>query len=392
MKKILFSCLLAAAALSAAAQPAGHMKKDGHHLNLPERLAAKSGFNYKLDEFRTDDNYQICTYTYDSRSRLLTTSDSINGEYQVIDSIFYNEQSRLSRLSGWQRINGAFKNVYYIDYGYDEDGNLSSRTNYNKFGDEWSLGGIYNYYYNDNHQITRSTLMLGGTLFQRIEYLYTDGRLARELWYDYNGAGLSLDMTVHYAYNPDGRLLSRCDSMLDGSSWTLYTLRTYEYDADGNCLQTEVTDAAGRVAERSVFTYDLSRPLSEVLMPWTPEQERPKSFGNANPYVIEAYYQLDADQHLQYLCDYVYSYSGYHAAVSTAQTPRLSLSPNPASGRVAVEGLGADPVHVQVVDPLGRTALESRLSQASNTIDVGRLTPGIYLLRAGSRCTKLIVK
>ena len=51
--------------------------------------AQGTDYQWKMTNFHTDDNYQICSFAYDANSRLLAVSDSIRGEYNVIDSMAY---------------------------------------------------------------------------------------------------------------------------------------------------------------------------------------------------------------------------------------------------------------------------------------------------------------
>ena len=78
-----------------------------------------------------------------------------------------------------------------IDYTYDGDGNLASRTNYNNFDGVWKLGGVYRYLYDPDGRILLSELTMGGIVFQRVEYTYYDGNLVCELWFGYDGSGLT---------------------------------------------------------------------------------------------------------------------------------------------------------------------------------------------------------
>ena len=76
------------------------------------------------------------------------------------------------------------------------------------------------------------------------------------------------------------------------------------------------------------------------------------------------------------------------AAALTAATPRLVAYPNPAHGMVRVEGAGGAAIFV-LIDLLGR---ERYRQPVRATLDVSGVAPGLYLLRCGTRTTRLVVE
>lgn len=395
MKKILLSLVLVSAAVSLSAQPESHFRQNSHRLNKIEQMASKSGYTNKLVSFRTDDNYEFQYFSYDANNRLVAAKDSVRGEYSVIDSVFYNDQGQLVRLSGWQLFGTVFKNVYYIDYTYDAAGNIASRTNYNFFDNEWCLGGIYNYTYNNDHQITQSTLTMSGRLFQRVEYSYTDGLLAQEIWYDFDGFDLSASEKIVYNYE-NGLLTLENDSISDnGATWEYYGRRTYVYDSYGNCTEYHYYDHTRGEAERSIYTYDYSMPLSQTLMPWNPEMVRPRTYTNTHAYTTEASYAVDVNHVLQYVCDFLYEYDAC-LGIESPNTKSFSVSPNPATESVTIQGLPSTPATLQVLDLMGRQVLTQHVSAQNNTVTLSTLPSGCYLFRISTpetlRTLKVVVK
>ena len=397
MKHTLLSVLLSVCALSVLAQPSGHLRQNGHRINRIEQMAAKNSYQYKLVGFNTNDMYQFCNYGYNGQNQLVAVKDSVSGDYSLIDSLFYNEQGQMTRMSGWQLLNGRWENVYYIDYTYDQAGNIASRTNYNNFDGDWQLGGVYQYTYNSDNQIVLSVLTMSGIQFQKVVYTYTDGRLSLEMWYGYNGSGLSPDEKLCYTYNADGKLTQIDDSMSDGSSgWQYFGRHNYLYDNAGNCTEHHYYDITDMEAERSIFQFDYDMMLDETLMPRTPEMTRPETYTNVNAYSVEQWYSVDVDHRLQYVCDYFYNYADINLGIRQADAPSLTLSPNPAVGVVKVGGLSDYPAQVQIIDVTGRVAMTAKLGSGSDMIDVQSLPAGCYtfrILQQGTpRTTKLIVE
>ena len=82
------------------AQPAGHFVSPMSPRHAMPSSGVKNDYQWKMTSFYTDDYYQICNFSYDADHRLLAMTDSIRGEYQVIDSMSYDAAGNLVRLSG----------------------------------------------------------------------------------------------------------------------------------------------------------------------------------------------------------------------------------------------------------------------------------------------------
>lgn len=357
------------------AQTRQKTSKDMVRIKAIEQMATKSDYQKRLTSSRSDDNIEISNYYYDNYGRLQAVRDYMAGEYEVIDSVFYNNQGQLVKLSGWQKMGTTWKNVYYIDYTYDAAGNLASRTNYNN-QDGWQMGGIYTYTYNDQHKIILTELTMTDILFQKIEYsYYADGSLRDELWYSYNGWGVQPDEKLTHIYE-NGRLISIQDSTSDngGSSWNFNGEETFVYDQYGNTLEYHRYNRGGTETRRQVYEYEYNLPLSTTQIPWHPDLEHLDTYSNTHAYVTEHYWTVDVDWVLQYMCDYFYYYDDY---VGIADRPQVELSvyPNPTTGRITVQ---AEQVKsISVYNTLGQVV---KVYGQTNTIDLSDLGTGVYTL------------
>lgn len=382
MKKLLFLAV-SMISLCVLAQPAGHFASQmSPHKAIPFH-GAKNVYQWKMSSFYTDDYYQVCTFTYNADNRLLTMSDAIDGEYDVIDSMTYDANGNLIRLSGWQLLNGVRQNVYYIDYTYNDAGLITSRSNYNNFDGVWELGGIYNYTYNSQNQLTLTTLNLGGMVYQKTEYQYDGNNCVQELWYSYDfDSGTLIPSEKYVTSYADGRKVLVQDSVSeDGFYWMYYGKSTFLYDNNGNCLEYHHYDEDNNEVERSVYTYDNTMPLGNVLMPWNPEMNRPKTYDNVNACVREAWYSLDVDHVLQYVCDYIYDYEDVQTAVQNPMAGKVTLYPNPASGSVMLDGLSEKETEIQIFDISGRLLSTRNVTGSSSLMDVSDLASGCYVVR-----------
>lgn len=394
MKKIIFLVASVMMALTVGAQPAGHVASQFSPRKAMSHPGAKADCQWKMSRFYTDDYYQIFEFSYDAEQHLVAMSDSISEEYSVIDSMTYDAAGNMVRLSGWQLLSGEWKNVYYIDYTYNDAGLITSRTNYNNFGDNWELGGVYSYTYNAQNQLVLTVLDFGGMLYQKTEYQYDGEDCVEELWYSYSFDADALLPTEKYVTSyENGRKVLVLDSVSDDGTYWMYNGRyTYLYDNSGNCVEYHHYDDMDREVERSHYSYDHTMPLSSTLIPWNPEIDRPRTYDNVDACVREAWYSLDADHVLQYVCDYIYEYNDVVTAIQNAKYQKVSVYPNPASGRVMLVGLQDGAAEVQVYDLSGQLLSVRIVSGPTTEVDLSAFAPGCYLLKIMQGTTVQVVK
>ena len=351
MKKILLFIVCCAVVFSVSAQEfQRHSQRNEVRKTLnfrpAEKMLTSGDYNYKMSSYNSDDNYINCTYSYDASHRLVSVYEIVPAEYELIDSVRYNEYNQMVRIDGYQLLGNTWKHVYYLEYTYNNQGLLASRSNYNNFDGVFEIGGTYEYFYNSNGQIVSTELTMGDMLYQVVEYEYENGLLATETW-SYSNPFSSSDVfepaeRMDYSYNNDGNLILLTYNTFDGYSWEVYGTRTYTYNEDGNCTEVHAYDANENETERSIFTFD-NRLLEETLMPWTPEITRPETYTNKNIYRLEEYWALDANFTLQYVCDYEYNYVDIDAVgLADVKESPLNITPNPTKDVIILSGLKED--------------------------------------------------
>lgn len=369
------------------------------NLRPAEKMAMSNSYNYAMSSYNTDDYYITCTYTYDAQHRLISVYEDVPSEYKLKDSIRYNEQNQLVRLDGYQFLYGQWKNVYYIEYTYNNQGLIASRSNYNNFDGVFELGGIYEYFYNPQGQLISTDLTMSDMLLQMVEYEYSNGLLTTETW-SYADDPFSSNSTftanerMDYTYT-NGKLSLITYNTFDGFEWGVYGTRNYTYDAAGNCTEMHAFDGNGNETERSLYTFD-NRLLSETLMPWTPEMTRPETFTNKNLYTLEEYWALDANFVLQYVCDYEYNYVDIDAVglADVEQLP-LTIAPNPTESLITLSGLKEGVHQMEIIDMAGRVVMTDNVTN-SKQINLSSLQKGCYLVKVMNNnavyTSKVIVK
>lgn len=389
MKKILFLAFCCAIALTASAQrfqKHTHVREDAKTLNFrpAEKMLGTEDYNYRMSSYTTDDNYITCRFYYDSQRRLEAMYEELTYEYELIDSIRYNEENQLTRLDGYQLIDDEWKHVYYIEYTYNDQGLISTRSNYNNMEGVFELGGVYEYFYNADGQIQRTELTMMDMVYQLIDYVYQDGRLLTETYSYTDPFSQSIVFEpaerLHYTYDAQNRPAIVYDSVYDIGSWLYYGKQEYVYDQAGNCIEYHGYNMDNDESERSVFTYD-DRTVEETLLPYTPEMNRPKTFNNVNIYTREAYWTLDVNLVLQYVGDYIYTYVGIDdVSLAEVEQSPLCITPNPTSNNITLSGLGEGIHQMEISDISGRIVMTAKVSN-NKQIDLSALQKGCYLVK-----------
>ncbi len=393
MKRITLAFIFCIAASLAIAGNPHKMRTKGFEtaLNLSKNeqmLLGRSGnYTHVLIGVKTDDEYEFHTYDYNSDNKVIAIFDSISQSMSYFDSISYNELGQLVRIDGWQWLdNSHWKKVNYIEYTYNAQGLLASRTNYNSATD-WEVGGIYEYSYNSEGQIVLSELTMGGRIFGNVEYEYENGKLKSETYnFDLWGYGMEPSEKYEYSYdNTTGFVNEVYLKYYEDGFWYNDSKQNYFYDANGNCTEYRVTDNSNNIVERSLFEYD-DRLIANAVMPYSPETERPKTFNNTNLYTIEHWYTVDDEHVLQYVCDYLYSYKDY-AGIEDYNAADAYIYPNPASDFISIDAEGS----VEITDMQGRIVKTTSTSK-EELIDISDLPAGNYIIRITGDTKKAVGK
>ena len=222
---------------------------------------------------------------------------------------------------------------------------------------------------------------MGGIVFQKVEYSYDgEGRLVQELWYGYDGSGLTPSEKIHTYYS-NGLMSAEYDSITDdGQHWRFNGRTEYQYDAAGNCSKFSQYDMLDMEVGRSEYEFNTGMPLSQTLIPSSPEMVRPNVYNNVHAYVREHWYTVMEDHSLHYVCDYIYSYDNIADIDAHQQTDAL-IYLNPASDFVTVSGFEDQPCKVAVFDAMGRLVSNAESLSGNGRLDVRGLEAGCYVIQ-----------
>lgn len=360
---------------------------------------------YLLSEYRSSDNLEYEKYTYNSNMLLKATDILLLDEsVRVRDSITYDASNKVVKLDGYQLLNNTWTHVYYMDYTYDQDGKLLTRSNYNSFGGTtFSLGGIYKYFY-ENDQLSNWEMYMGGTDLVEIGNLTynADGKIIEEFVQDTWTTGSMQDSwKIDYLYNNDGTLITSRPSFWNGASWDSPGAEWFYYDDNKNCIKWE-HKSGDRVTNRNEYEYNTDYTVEQLVLPVSPEDKSKTRnlVEMVNMPTLQRWFTENDQGVLIYICDYIYDYE-YIGTMGMANqslnSNNMYLFPNPATETFTVSNENNIISEIDVLDSMGKVVLkESNLNSKDANLNVSNLQSGVYYVRSktskGINTQKLVVQ
>jgi len=357
---------------------------------------------FKLSEVYSSDDLEYDKYTYNDDLLLQTTNSlSINNDY-LIDSLWYDEFNNIAKLDLHQLLNGTWTYVAYIDYTYDENGNRLTRSNYNSYGTpNFTLGGVYHYFYDDDNKQTHWELYMGGTdLIQICTLTYNDdGQVVEEIGQDnFNSGTMENSWKIDYQYNADGTLQSTAQSFWNGY-WSVYGTELFYYDDNKNCIKWDHKNG-NTVTDRKEYEYNMAYTADQLALPVDPEFDTEDLVAMNNMATVQHWYTEDNAGNLVYVCDYIYDYdtlTSVGIASPAFDAANLRIYPNPASDVITIAANSTIISNADVLDNTGKVVLRnSDLNKEKVNLDLTTLKPGVYFVRLatskGVVTEKLIVQ
>ncbi|AFL79691.1 hypothetical protein Aeqsu_0163 [Aequorivita sublithincola DSM 14238] len=365
---------------------------------------AQTNKEYSLAEIRSSDELEYDIYTYNLDFLLEGTDILFEDGTELKNALTYDASNNIIKLDNYQLINGTWTYVSYIEYTYDGNGNRLSRSNYNSFGGTtFTLGGIYNYFY-DNNVRTNWNLYLNGTDLVALGTLTynAEGKIIEEFSQDiWNSGTMEDSWKIDYQYNTDGTLKTLAQSFWDGASWYSPSAEWFYYDANKNCITWE-QKSGSRVTNRNEYEYDLNYTIDQLVLPIKPEADSDKEslVEMKNKVTLKHWYTEDDQGNLVYVCDYIYTYD----LLGTVGIPDHGLNavnmlvyPNPTSDFITITANNTLLRNIDILDTAGKLVLkESNLNKSETSMDVSGLQSGVYYVKLstsnGIDTKKLVVK
>ncbi len=360
-------------------------------------MLSLQGFSqkYRIAHLYSADGMEVWDYNYSdatSANLLSINESSFFGQlpFECIDSLFYDENGNITRLSTWQKIydtiNGTSEWFYacYVDYTYNEMNLRTSRKNYNQFGGHFELGGTYRYYYDEEGKMTSWAMEFGGVEEWNkgiIEY-NEDGTKKSETTMEYDFSTYEMEYSIRYEYNyDDNKNLEReTEYLYELDSWVPKSYVQYEYDELGNCTLEESVTMSGTVQERKIFEYDTTVSIDNVYHYPNPEKDYPALEQQMRSMLksFEFYAQNDVYE-LVYVTDYMYDYEIYENGDAVAEVNDVvaNIYPNPAQDFVMIE---SEANYVEVVDVYGRVVFATEMTDMLK-VDMSDFATGVYFVK-----------
>lgn len=345
---------------------------------------------YALTEVRSSDDLEYEKYTYNDDLLLKAADILFEDGTMLIDSIHYDESKNLVRLDRYQLLNGNWTHVSYILYTYDENGNRLSRSNYNSYGGPtFTLGGVYNYFYDEDNKLTHWELLMSGTdLAQAATLTYNaSGQLIEELGQDtWNSGALENSYKITFNYNTDGTLNNSGQSFWNGYSWDLFGTEWFYYDDNKNCIKWDHKNG-NTVTDRNEYEYDMEFTIDQIVRPYIPEDdvETERLVEMNNMVTVKHWYTQNDAGNLVYVCDYLYRYDviDYTSVPNHGfNADNVRIFPNPASDIITISGDKTIITNIEVMDNAGKVVLkETNLNKGETNLDINTLKSGIYYIR-----------
>lgn len=361
---------------------------------------------HQLDS-RVLKDYEEYYFRYDGSGHLdsLYLSIEDNQPYKSYRLYTYNEKGLCTREDDYQYLadKGDFVHVSYIDYGYDEQGRMISRLNYNSFGtDNFEVGGKLVWTYNENGTIkTMETYLSSWTnpgeweLFLRDEYIYfTDMRL-KEIhtsMVPYGGTEetMFISKMEEFKYDDKKQFIENSwkEYKEDGNGVPVSTGRsTYTYDELGNMIQFDsfIGLTSQNPVVRYKYEYDTTIKSENTNLPYNYEDERlPFVYAfslSPNVVVKEDWWQqpMETDR-LEFIGTYTWTYSnaGSGSGIGNMNVDLNSVNYFVNSDVLYFTNL-REGTEVQIYDVKGSVVLQSQYQAAG--ISLNNLPEGVYIGR-----------
>lgn len=343
----------------------------------------------------TDSGTVFYEHFYDSSYRLDSTAYHIPQTDGTIgyfaNKYSYDEKGNIILNKIYIKPQGSDTYVYsqYIEYKYDDNNNVTERSNYEKFGSgagNFLLGGMYVYIYDSNGRLTERNLYTDKEQkeqFDNTTYKYdAQGRLSREETYlMYMGMDLFSSGTM-YKYNEDGSIAEKLSFVItpEGEESTIGGTK-YLYDDNGNITECSVWDLTeDNIKQKEMFTYDMSMAKEDVVLPLNGEEDYTIPLNSKYAVTRDELYTVTYSGSLTLYDTYNYYYTAVEdlAVDDIAASEPLNVFSTDGGNSLVVGNL-ASPAVAAIYDTDGRLVQKSDI-MPGQTLDISRLTKGVYII------------
>lgn len=391
-------------------------EKPGNYWSLKKRSEFTYNSKGKVatllvkDSIGNQISYETLTYENDTllKEHLVKSwfNNSWINSYKI--NIWYNDKGEpIKEISqAWQ--NGQWEVFFGFATNKVYDSLANIETSYDSIhnGTEFVLVQKIERYFNAQQlmdtEITYAAMM-SSTLEPAYKQVYVynaQGLYDSVIQYTWsNNAWKNDRMTTTFVYDTLSRPISTMNYVWDGTQWRIYTntvtnylpynsFEIADYVKPGATFveykrQTFLNDSLYNQIKIKYESWQMNRWVADlhetadyIYLPGGIIQEKlvkiQDEFGNMQNETKEIFY---------------FNSTGF----STVKHVNLSVYPNPSTEKIFIKGLNADEsTEVSILDLHGKVMLRKTVKEEAS-IDVSKLKPGLYLLRAGATVEKIVV-
>lgn len=338
-------------------------------------------------------------YTETGKIDSTATRSTVDGQqiYTAIKYAYDSEGNLIENKTYQQTETGIYEPASIINYTWDDQGRLGTRTNYDVMDGEAVFGGVYAYVYDSEGRLTERNLYADEAQtqqFDRTTYTYNDlGQLESEASYLIIIPGIMemFSAGTEYHYTDDGHIQEKVSFIENNPGERIPTggIR-YTYDKNGNiCECTSYTDTPDNILQKEVYSYNLDLSLADIALPVNQEDDYTVALNSNNAITKDELYTPQAGE-LALYDTYNYTYtplsSGVDPVIARELTPVTAFVGD--EGLLHVNNLEA-PTRLNIFSLDGRM-VESGICRPDGTIDVSTLPTGVYLLATPQGTVKFV--
>ena len=307
----------------------------------------------------------IMEHSYDSQNRRISTVNTYEDGSKDKVEYTYNNQSLVEKATQYEFEEGVWVEDGLNVFEYDANGNMVLVTVFNREDNVWEKD-------------------------EKTEFTYQNGKLVRELQYDWLLGEWIEDQSIEYNYDAQGDLVETIEFDLVDLAWLKDNRMEYTYDANHNCTSQAEYDFNNilgdwEIENKMTLTYDLSVPSNTIA--GLDFFDDAAITMNNKPLTIEETTNDDEVASIFYTL-----YYSETTGIGEHNGSQIALWPNPASEILSLNAKGLQQVEIFSMD--GRQVMH--LENGIETIDVSALAKGCYLLNVtfadGSKAVRKFVK
>lgn len=307
----------------------------------------------------------IMEHSYDSQNRRISTVNTYEDGSKDKVEYTYNNQSLIEKATQYEFEEGVWVEDGLNVFEYDSNGNMVLVTVFDREDNVWEKD-------------------------EKTEFTYQNGKLVRELQYDWLLGEWVEDQSIEYNYDAQGDLVETIEFDLVDLAWLKDNRMEYTYDANHNCTSQAEYDFNNilgdwEIENKMTLTYDLSVPSNTIA--GLDFFDDAAITMNNKPLTIEETTYDDEMAPIFYTL-----YYSETTGMGEHNGSQIALWPNPASEILSLNAKGLQQVEIFSMD--GRQVMH--LENGIETIDVSALAKGCYLLNAtfadGSKAVRKFVK